>query len=528
MVQDSTSRSAGSERAELEIVVEALARTPRLAKLLRFLGEKCLDGKVDEITEYNIATEVFGRSKIAFDGSIDSIARVEAHRLRKKLKEYYETEGREHAVLISLPYRSYVPEFVPRTSSAQALASSEPQADTREFESPSPESVLDDGKAHGVADVDPAQRSHHQPEKPGKRALVYAAVGLAVLLLVSFAAVRIFKRNTSASSPEIATAPSPRVSPPPANAARVPLRLLAGYDGTPQIDSAGMRWESDRYFKLGGTIRRSETSIERTSDPMLFDHWRNGNFSYEIPLTGGPYELHLYFTVSSQDLSAFSVAINGQLALQGFDVNSDAAGTNVADERIFRDVYPDKDGILRLSFNNEQGIPLLNALELLPGLSHKQLPIRIVTQPTSVTDHDGNVWHPDTYFANGHPRDQRYQVTGTPDPALYARERFGHFTYAIPVDTRGRYTLVLHFAELYFGPQASGPGGTGSRVFRVLCNGVTLLDNFDIYKEAGSLHAVTKTFYHLHPSPQGKLNLTFEPIKNNATVSAIEVIDESE
>jgi hypothetical protein len=39
---------------------------------------------------------------------------------------------------------------------------------------------------------------------------------------------------------------------------------------------------------------------------------------------------------------------------------------------------------------------------------------------------------------------------------------------------------------------------------------------------------LTKTFYHLKPSPQGKLNITFEPIANNATVSGIEVLDESQ
>jgi hypothetical protein len=80
---------------------------------------------------------------------------------------------------------------------------------------------------------------------------------------------------------------------------------------------------------------------------------------------------------------------------------------------------------------------------------------------------------------------------------------------------------------LYWGPQASGSGGVGSRVFRVYCNGSTLLDNFDVFKEVGSLHALTKTFYHLQPSPEGKLDLTFEPIANYATISAIEVIDES-
>jgi len=129
---------------------------------------------------------------------------------------------------------------------------------------------------------------------------------------------------------------------------------------------------------------------------------------------------------------------------------------------------------------------------------------------------------------DGYTSTKRTHVSGTPDPDIFAAERYGHFTYAIPVDTRGRYTLILHFAESYFGPGASGAGGEGSRVFRVLCNGNAVLDNFDIYKEAGNLHALTKTIYHLKPTTQGKLNITFEPILNNATVSGIEVVDESQ
>ena len=118
-------------------------------------------------------------------------------------------------------------------------------------------------------------------------------------------------------------------------------------------------------------------------------------------------------------------------------------------------------------------------------------------------------------------------MSGTEDPELFGAERFGHFSYAIPVDRRGRYTVVLHFAEFYHGPQLPGGGGAGSRVFHVFCNGQTLLRDFDIYKEAGSLRVVTKTFSNIEPSAQGKINLTFEPVVNNATVSGIEVLDES-
>ena len=85
---------------------------------------------------------------------------------------------------------------------------------------------------------------------------------------------------------------------------------------------------------------------------------------------------------------------------------------------------------------------------------------------------------------------------------------------------------MLHFVELFFGSEES-PGGVGRRVFRVMCNGNALLEDFDIYRESGFDKPIQKTYYHLKPNAQGKLNLTFEPIVNYATVSAIEVIDES-
>jgi len=264
---------------------------------------------------------------------------------------------------------------------------------------------------------------------------------------------------------------------------------------------------------------------------MLFEHWRTGDVTYDFPLAPGPYELHLFFVAppsETPDLQTFHVVINYRVVIQGFNINSDALGTDVADERVFRDVYPDIDGHLRLSLSSERSSPTINAIEILPGLPHRQLPVRLVMQRGAISDHDGNVWHPDNYFLGGATSDFPRQVGGTLDPNLYAQERFGHFTYSIPVDTRGRYTLVLHFAELYWGPKTSGSGGATSRVFRVICNGSTLLDNFNIFKEAGSLNALTKTFHHLQPSAEGKLDLTFEPIVNFATVSAIEVIDESE
>ncbi|MGB0063753.1 MAG: malectin domain-containing carbohydrate-binding protein, partial [Terracidiphilus sp.] len=356
-------------------------------------------------------------------------------------------------------------------------------------------------------------------------AVVLTLVVLAFLYTLSHA--RKAELNTSASVASSSTSTSSLSS---ASSAETPIRILAGYSGKPRIDGAGAVWRPDNYFHYGGNWNRPQDPVARTSDPMLFDHWRNGDFSYDIPLRPGVYELHLYFVTGeppSNGAVTFTVSINYQRVLSGFDVYSDAMGANIADERIFRDVSPGSDGLLHLTFDSERGTASLSALEILSGTPHQQLPIRLVMQPESFTDHGGQFWHSDNYYMGGYTSEKRTEIAGTADPDVFAAERYGHFTYAIPVDTRDRYTLILHFAEFYFGPGASGVGGVGSRVFRVFCNGNMLLDDFDIYKEAGSLHALTKTFSHLKPTAQGKLNITFEPIVNNATVSGIEVLDES-
>ncbi|UWZ85851.1 malectin [Occallatibacter riparius] len=528
-MQGPPSDSVSLQRAELETVLAALARNPRLAKLLRFLAERSLEGRDEEITEYAIATEVFGRSKTAFDGSTDSIARVETYRLRKRLKEYYETEGKDHPVVISLPFRSYVPEFARRVDPSLTFPPATPEVAANRQELPP--SDLNTGSARPAIDLNGGADAI-TPLRRTPRPLIFGAASLVVLALLAFSAYELnwirsaHPSNTTAGNPPTAASPVT-----PANVAQVPLRLLAGYQGSPKIDSAGAYWESDDRFYIGPVgYERPRTPVARTSDPMLFDHWRTGDFSYDIPLAPGVYELHLFFVASAPDDKAqfFDVTANGQPLLKGFNISYDALGPNVADEKVFKDISPDKDGHLHLKFTSGRAAATLSALEILPGLPHRQVPIRIVAQPTAVTDHDGNLWHPDNYFENGVLSDTPRQVSGTPDPNLYMQERFGHFTYSIPVDVRGRYTLVLHFAELYWIADRSQSIGVGTRVFSVYCNGSTLLDHFDIFKEVGSLHAVTKTFTHIRPTPEGKLDLTFDPTVNFATVSAIEVIDESE
>jgi hypothetical protein len=84
----------------------------------------------------------------------------------------------------------------------------------------------------------------------------------------------------------------------------------------------------------------------------------------------------------------------------------------------------------------------------------------------------------------------------------------------------------MKFCESWFGPERPARGGAGERLFDISFNGRILLGNFDVFKEAGSLRALDKTFKGLEPGAQGKLIFSFVPRRQYAMVDAIEVVDE--
>ncbi|WP_130422290.1 hypothetical protein [Edaphobacter modestus] len=92
---------------------ETLRNSLTLVQLLDYLGRKSLEGKTEGLKEYTIGVEAFGR-KSTFDPKTDTIVRVQIHRLRQKLKEYYQQEGMHDPVLVDIPRGSYHPTFRPK------------------------------------------------------------------------------------------------------------------------------------------------------------------------------------------------------------------------------------------------------------------------------------------------------------------------------------------------------------------------------------------------------------------------------
>lgn len=104
--------SEGAIRDEVSRILESsmFVQSERLGRFLRFTVETTLAGEGDMLKEYLIGTEVYDRST-SYRPTEDSIVRSEARRLRSKLKEYYESVGKNDPVFIYYRPGSYVPAF---------------------------------------------------------------------------------------------------------------------------------------------------------------------------------------------------------------------------------------------------------------------------------------------------------------------------------------------------------------------------------------------------------------------------------
>ncbi len=105
---------------------DVFARSQQLRRFLSFIVEQRLAGQGQTLKESVLAHELYGKGT-DFDGGADPVVRVDARRLRDKLREYY--EGRTEPVVISLPKGSYVPHFEANSTSHRAPQAlpSEPQ-----------------------------------------------------------------------------------------------------------------------------------------------------------------------------------------------------------------------------------------------------------------------------------------------------------------------------------------------------------------------------------------------------------------
>jgi Malectin domain len=526
------------EQAALDAVLASgiFENRPRLASLLKYICERYFEGDIDAIKEYSIATDVFRRPQ-SFDQATDSIVRVEVFRLRKKLRQFYDGEGADQPIEIVVATGHYRPEFMDRSPQLRSpnppldsMPTAAPANPDRRFETKEPSWTPAGEKAN-------KKNSTYGEEGPSTKRLFgrrgFLAIGvISAIVAGAVAAVLWSDRDRYANTDGTPQAPSSSTS---SFATGPEMRIRCGYSRPIFKDAEGNVWTGDRYFTGGGAIELPAQHIARTRNPELYLTARTGFFSYKIPLAPGTYELRLHFAETTyspasslgggENSRVFDVQLNGSPLLRQFDIVSDA-GANTADVRVFRDISPSGDGYLHLDFAASLGLPIINAIEIVPGLPHRLRPIRMVAQNSFFVDKSGNLWMPDTYYSSGQLAADRVVIGGTPEPGLYAGERYGNFNYALPVD-KGNYKLTLYFSEKYWGLNVSKTGGKGSRVFDVFCNGIALTRNLDILEAVGSGRALVKTYHSLRPDAQGKLIVSFVPDVNYASVDAVEVEEEA-
>jgi len=523
-----------AERAEVEGILSSgvFGRTNNLVRLLTFVCDKYFEGAIDEIKEYSIAVHALGRPD-SFDPQMDTIVRVTAHALRKRLEDYYKTAGAEHAVHICLPSGHYVPKFI---HSSDLEASSESKLDENQY-SHSLDRVASRGNGR-PEDMQVYPAPAPQESKPDKLAerhdseeskirftrrtrLVVAAATVAIsLFVISVFAWKGWGKWTAHES----LVPTQVAAAPGFTSGKL-LRAMVGNVAAPYIDHGGATWDNDHFCSGGSAFSVTGHAVQGTEDPQLFLSGRRGVFHCNYPVPPGTYEVHLLFAETSglQEASrnvAFS--INGGPPTN-LDVVDDAGGDDIATTKVFTDVSPATDGTIHVDFITSEAF--VNAIEIVQGTPHRMLPVRIVVGHSPFRDSNGNVWMPDRYFFGGRLSSFGGDLSKVADGRLYEWHRFGHFHYIVPAATGGTYTLRLYFMEHWFGVHNGGIGGAGSRVFDVSCNGSMLLKGFDILREAGS-EPLIKSFQHIEPTPQGKIEIYFTPDANYPSISAIEVLPE--
>ena len=516
------------QRAELKSVLESpqFLRAPKLAQLLCYLCEKLFSGQASQIKEYSVGLEVFGRGQ-SFDQNADSIVRVEANRLRKRLAEYYTGEGASNRLHITIPIGQYVPEFEPGTAARV-------QQSCRRRPHPYPTSPRSRRSSR--------LQGHFVPSD-----LVCPAPGSAWLSRRSFLSRRVCWLSITSAPPPSGKAKRLRRRPrqilPRSWSPTRPsdLRPAMRYASWPAPRAASSTTPENcgapTCGSTGGTaIKGPAQHIWRTLDPDFYRTSRQGQFRYDIPLKKGFYELRLHFAETTygpestgtggEGSRIMTVRANGAVLLNGFDIAADAGASRTADVKVFPGIEPAGDGKLHLEFTGEDGRQAeLSAIEIAPGVHGQMKPVRLLARQSPYYSNDSQWWSPDSYFEGGQIAAYQEPVSGTDDPELYQTERWGNFSYAIPV-APGRYSVWLHFAARH--PDgASSPSlenaGRGHR-FNVFCNGKALLENFDLPDTARQSDIVIRKFAGLEPNAQGKLVLSFVPVEGYASVAGIEVL----
>ncbi len=329
---------------------------------------------------------------------------------------------------------------------------------------------------------------------------------------------------TPTPAPEPAPAPAP--APAPSN---VVYAVNAG--GSAFKASNGVTYQADKNYS-GGSVYSTSQAIANTTDDALYQTERSGgNFSYNVPLANGTYEVTLKFSeihFTSPSQRVFDIR------LEGTEMISDLDLVRVAGTRVAYDVVKTvtvKDGVLNINSVNNIDNAKLSAFHVVaknvtapapaptptptPAPSTNSVVFAVNAGGSAFKASNGITYAADKNFSGGTAYKTTSGIGNTTDDVLYQSERSGgNFGYNIPV-ANGTYEVTFLFSEFHFTKSYQ-------RVFDMLLEGQEVINNLDIVREAGARNAykVVKTV----TVTDGVLNIKSRNVVDNAKISAFHVV----
>jgi len=107
---DSISLFEKREALKRLLLSRHFSKTTKVSRFLEFVCEQSFLGNSEKLNEYLIGIEIYERGS-DYDPQQDAIVRVQAHEIRRRLKEYYREEGKDSAIRVDFPPGHYVPIF---------------------------------------------------------------------------------------------------------------------------------------------------------------------------------------------------------------------------------------------------------------------------------------------------------------------------------------------------------------------------------------------------------------------------------
>lgn len=310
---------------------------------------------------------------------------------------------------------------------------------------------------------------------------------------------------------------------PPAPPSGAVARVNAG--GPAFVDASGNSWSADRNYNTGNT-GNTATWSGANGDLYATERWDPSTapeLSYSFPVSPGTYTVRLHFAEIYSGAAfvggrQFDVLLNGSKVLDHLDIFKEVGFLAPLVKTFTVSVSGSE---LRVDFVHQVENPKISGIEILVADgSTPPAPsaTRVNAGGPGLTDAAGHAWDADRGYNTGNTGTASWAGS---DPQLYGTERWDpsaspELAYAFTVSP-GSYQVSLHFAEIY-----TGAAFTGGRVFDVFVNGTKVLDHFDIFKEAGFMKPLVKSFTVSVTGTQ--ITVSFAHLVENPKVSGIEIV----